>query len=179
MNIPVSLEEEIRGYQAGQLWPYLENAAVFHCPADTRWKSLDRGYRSISIQGMMNGENSPTTPGYARKTSDILNPADKYVFIENVDPRGWNMGSWIMNWNTKSPSLIDPIAAFHSGRTALGFADGHAVHHIWQGPRLIDWANSCVDGSPNFSFSFTVSDWNSPEARDVLFLAKGYIPGRH
>ncbi len=178
-NIPVSFEDELRGYQAGQLWKYLGKESIFHCPGDKQWKILDRGYRSTSIQGMMNGESNPATTGYAKKMPDIISPGDKYVFIENVDPRGWNMGSWIMNWNDTTPSLIDPVAIFHGDRSTFGFADGHAEKHTWLGQRLIDWANLATSGPTSFNFSFTVSDWASKEATDVLFLAKGYVPGGH
>jgi prepilin-type processing-associated H-X9-DG protein len=185
-NIPTSLADEARGFQAGQLWPYLNNAAVFHCPSDSKWELLGRGYRSVSIQGMMNGESwnhaigtQPPT-GYVTTISQIVSPSAKYVFIENVDPRGWNMGSWIMNWSATTPSLIDPIAVFHPGRTALGFADGHGEQHAWRSQRLIDWANSVTDGTPGgFNFSFVPGDGNAAEQNDVFFLANGYIPGIH
>jgi hypothetical protein len=175
-NIPTSLDDEIRGYRAGRLWSYLDNSVVFHCPQDSRWESVGRGYRTFSIQGMMNGESSPNSPGYAKKWADIQSPARKVVFIENVDPRGWNMGSWIMNTGS-TPMLIDPIAVFHPGCTGLVFADGHAEQHPWRGRRLLDWAYASANGPPNFSFSFTISDWSSPEAADVLYLAAGYTPG--
>jgi hypothetical protein len=44
---------------------------------------------------------------------------------------------------------------------------------------LITWANKATSDDPSFGFSFTVSDWASKEAQDVMFLAKGYIPGGH
>lgn len=178
-NIPVSLEDEIRGYQKGQLWPYLLNEKIFHCPGDKRWNILDRGYRSTSIQGRMNGENDPKSPGYVTKMSQIIAPGQKYVFIENVDPRGWNMGSWIMNPSSTSPSLIDPIAIFHSDRSTFGFADGHAEKYTWKSQRLIDWAHQATDtGATGFNFSFVPSTTVREEMDDVMYLSNGYIPGR-
>jgi prepilin-type N-terminal cleavage/methylation domain-containing protein/prepilin-type processing-associated H-X9-DG protein len=182
-NTPTNLADEVRDYQAGQLWPYLGKESVFHCPGDTQWNPMGRGYRSTSIQGMMNGEswnhavNTKPPKGYAQKISEIVAPGNKYVFIENVDPRGWNMGSWIMNWSATTPSLIDPIAIFHTDRSTFGFADGHAEKHTWLGQRLIDWAKLASTNPPNYTFSFTVSDWSSAEAKDVTYLAQGYIPG--
>jgi len=178
-GVPTNLADEVRGYQAGQLWPYLGRESIFHCPGDNQWNQMGRGYRSTSIQGMMNGESDPASKGYVKKISEIVSPSDKYVFIENVDPRGWNMGSWIMSWSATTPALIDPIAIFHSDRSTFGFADGHAEKHTWLGQRLIDWAKLASTNPPNYSFSFTVSDWNSSEAKDVMFLARGYIPGKN
>jgi prepilin-type N-terminal cleavage/methylation domain-containing protein/prepilin-type processing-associated H-X9-DG protein len=183
-NIPVSLEDEIRGYQAGVLWPYLMNEKIYHCPGDKRWNVLNRGFRSTSIQGMMNGESwghaAGTTPpkGYAQKISEIIAPGNKYVFIENVDPRGWNMGSWIMNWSATTPSLIDPIAIFHSERSTFGFADGHAEKYTWKSDRLRAWAHQATDeGSSSFGFSFSPNANDKDEVDDVMFLNRGYIPG--
>ncbi|MBN1126319.1 MAG: prepilin-type N-terminal cleavage/methylation domain-containing protein [Sedimentisphaerales bacterium] len=178
-NIPVSLEDEIRGYQAGTLWPYITTEKIYHCPGDNRWNIMDRGYRSTSIQGMMNGESDTNSVGYATKMYQIISPGDKYVFIENVDPRGWNMGSWIMSGaNTETPSLIDPIAIFHADRSTFGFSDGHAEKHKWFSDDLKEWAHHATDiGTTGFSFSFVPN--TDEEREDVNFLAKGYIPGPH
>lgn len=185
-----TLEEEIRGYEKGQLWPYLMNYKIFHCPSDNRYEQFDRGYRTTSIQGMMNGESwnhdPATSPpeGYVEKASQIVSPGDKYVFIENVDPRGWNGGSWIMgNPGGDQPNWIDPIAIFHNDRSTLGFADGHAEKQTWigDGPNeTIEWAHEATacDNPDSFQFNKPVN-WNTREGEDVLWLAKGYIPGAH
>ncbi|MGI6271060.1 MAG: prepilin-type N-terminal cleavage/methylation domain-containing protein [Anaerohalosphaeraceae bacterium] len=188
-NIPVSVEDEIRGYQAGVLWPYVENEKIYHCPGDNKWKTLERGYRSTSIPGMMNGEENPTESGYAKKIYDIVSPSDKYVFIENVDPRGWNMGSWLMtDAGTANPRWNDPIAIFHADKSTLGFADGHAEKRRWLGKdaappggsvnldQTIPWAKKATDGDPSFVFAKPVNA-NTPEVEDVRWLARGYVPG--
>ena len=171
-----TLGDEIRGFEAGTLWPYLESEEIYHCPGDKYTKALEmgRGYRSTSIQGDMNGETGGVT-----KMGEITSPGVKYVFIENVDPRGWNMGSWIMSGaGSNNPSLIDPIAIFHADWSNLGFADGHAEKHRWISKGLRDWAHHATDiGTAGFSFTFTPS--TDEEREDVNFLAKGYIPGRH
>ena len=145
---------------------------------------------------MMNGESwnhSPNTQPparYALKTSDIVSPGSKYVFIENVDPRGWNMGSWIMaNAASTNPGWIDPIAVFHGGSSTFGFADGHAERYKWLGKtaalnpanwqqdQTVPWAKRATDGDPTFQFSKPVN-WGTPEEDDIRFLARGYLPGR-
>ncbi|MBN1125026.1 MAG: hypothetical protein JXA82_08460 [Sedimentisphaerales bacterium] len=175
-NIPVTLEEEIRGFQAGQLWPYTMTEKIYHCPADNHWNLWNRGYRSTSIQGMMNGEVFPMNPGYVTKISQIAFPGEKFVFVENVDPRGWNMGSWIMNPAiANSPRLIDPIAVFHTSTTTLGFVDGHVESHRWLSEGLLKWAHQATEYDGTFSFNFT--PLTDKERDDVHYLAKGYIPG--
>ncbi len=183
-NIPVSYEDEVRGYEAGTLWQYLMSPKIYHCPGDNRWNIMARGYRSTSIQGMMNGESNPATTGYAQKMADLIAPGNKYVFIENVDPRGWNMGSWIMaNAASDSPSLIDPIAIFHADRSTFGFADGHAEKHGWRAKRLIEWAKAATTDPVLFNnlggFSFVPNPSDKQEVEDVRWLAAGYIPGAH
>ncbi len=195
LGYQATLEEEIRGYENGQFWPYLGNHKIYHCPGDGRWKQLPRGYRDTSIQGYMNGEswnhNPNTTPpsGYAEKMSQIISPGNKYVFIENIDPRGWNGGSWVLGYNSNStnPSWIDPIAIFHADQSTLGFADGHAEKHRWLGKKrapgtnydldeTIPWALKATTNHPGFDFYKPVN-WGTGEEDDIRWLARGYIPG--
>ncbi len=183
----VSLEDEIRGYQAGTLWPYVENEKIYHCPGDGKWKSLQRGYRTTSIQGMMNGESNPAANAYAVKMTDIISPSDKFVFVENIDPRGWNKGSWIMSGaDSANPRWTDPIAIFHAEKSTFGFADGHAEKHrwlgkhagaTWQQDQTIPWAEKATTGDNNFHFAKPVN-WGTPEEDDIRWLARGYVPGR-
>jgi prepilin-type N-terminal cleavage/methylation domain-containing protein/prepilin-type processing-associated H-X9-DG protein len=172
-----TLDDEIRGFAAGVLWPYLLSEKMYHCPGDKYNKavSMGRGYRSTSIQGLMNGESGGNYR--VTKMGELVSPGSKYVFIENVDPRGWNMGSWIMaDFATNNPRLIDPIAIFHDDRSTLGFADGHAEKHKWISQGLRDWAHHATDIGIPFTFRFTPN--TDEEKVDVNFLAKGYIPGR-
>ena len=193
-NNPVTYEEEIRGYHAGTLWDYVQNEKIYHCPGDNRWKVLERGYRTVSIQGMMNGEswdhNPSTQPpkGYVMKITEIIDPSGKYVFIENVDPRGWNLGSWIMN--TSVPRWIDPIAIFHADRSTLAFADGHAEKRRWLGKKAappganvnldetIPYALKATTDHPDFDFGKPVN-LGTGEEEDIHYLLRGYIPGHH
>jgi len=178
LGYQATLEEEYRGYENGQLWPYLMNHKIYHSPADNRWEQLPRGYRCTSIQGYMNGESGGNYR--VTKMSQIVSPGNKYVFIENVDPRGWNGGSWIMsNANANQPGWIDPIAVFHVDRSTFGFADGHSEKHTWLGDgpnQTIEWAHQATECDPAFGFNKAVN-WNTEEADDIRWLAKGYIPG--
>ena len=124
---------EIRaGIMDGPLYQYAANPEVYHCPGDLRFKSLPVGggfaYDSYSKAGGMNGGGGfgaePIT-----KMSAILNPSHKYVFVEEADPRGYNLGTWVLN--PTSHTWVDPLAVWHNWQSTLSFADGHAETHKW------------------------------------------------
>ncbi len=126
------LDRQIEGIRRGALFHYAgENADVYRCPADPR--KLIPGqvsYGSYSVAAGANGEAWQNAYIRAEKYSDILQPATKYVFVEEADPRGWNRGSWVLN--PYGGTWVDPLAIWHSrARSTLGYADGHAEIHHW------------------------------------------------
>ncbi|MBN1816443.1 MAG: prepilin-type N-terminal cleavage/methylation domain-containing protein [Sedimentisphaerales bacterium] len=162
--IPCPLEDEGNGIMSGALGPYVGSEKAWHCPGDKNYlKTTGRGgKRSYSITGLMHGEQ-PNHPKCVDKMNEIVTPAAKIVFLENTDDRGWNMGSWIMNYGPP-PSWIDPMAIFHNDRSTIGFADGHAEKHQW------------VDGD---TIRRSGGTSNAPsEGRDLEWLAAHYVPGR-
>ena len=120
------------GIRRGALYRYVGDMVdVYRCPADTRKLSPGEvAFRSYSIAGGANGEGWQDAYVQAEKYSQVLQPATKYVFVEEADPRGWNKGSWILNPRDKA--WVDPLAIWHSrSRSALGYADGHAEIRQW------------------------------------------------
>ncbi len=162
--VPCPIEDELNGIRTGKLFPYVKNVDSYHCPAD--WGYLRQtqrtGWRGYSIPGLMNGEQ-PQYPKCVRSVHEMVNPGYKYVFLEVTDPRGWNMGSWIMNPYQSPPTWIDPLAVRHDGRSTFGFADGHVEVHTW------------VDAS---TLEMAPTDWPAGEGRDISYLVRGYVPGR-
>ncbi len=161
--IPCPLEDEGRGMMSGALGSYVESEKPWHCPADRNYRrQTDRGgKRSYSITGLMHGEQ-PNDRKCVDKMGEIVTPAMKMVFLENTDGRGWNMGSWIMNYGV--PSWIDPMAIFHNDRSTIGFADGHAEKHLWlDGDTIRDAGGEST--APSLG-------------RDVQWMAAHYVPGR-
>ncbi len=130
------LVDKLRGIRKGLLYKYTESTEVYHCPGDLRQREhWWGGYRSYSIPNCMHGTNDPmwtTNIGSTKvitKYNQIPNPASKYVFVEEADNRGYNMGTWVMYLN--QDQFIDPLAIWHHDRGTLGFADGHAIIHSW------------------------------------------------
>jgi prepilin-type N-terminal cleavage/methylation domain-containing protein len=170
------LEEEVRGFLAGQLYPYFENYKILHCPGDTGASSNYRSYRSVSITGLMNGEQGGSADA-VKKLNEISSPASKIVFIENLDPRGWNGGSWIMgNYTATQPNWIDPLAVFHINRSTFGLADAHAEKRKWDDESTITMSELARAGNTS-CFNYPVK-WTAGEGQDVLFVADGYLPGK-
>jgi len=162
--IPCPMEDELNGIRTGKLYLYAERVNAYRCPADRGYlrQTQRAGWRGYSITGLMNGEQ-PRDPKCVRSVHEIVNPGDKYVFLETTDPRGWNMGSWIITPYQYPPSWIDPLDIRHDGRSTFGFADGHVEIHAW-----VD--KSTLETAP--------VNWGTREGRDISYMVRGYVPGR-
>lgn len=168
----LTLDAEITAIKKGLLFNYMESEKVYHCPGDKRYLKLPLlrttgvgGYRSYSIAGGMNGVGDGTGgPGWGiyphLKRSPIQNPGGKYVFIEEMDGRGYNMGSWVIR--PTGDEWVDPLAIWHNKRSTLGFADGHAEKHIWVDERTMQMAEEQA-------FYFV-----TPESKDLEYMQRGY-----
>jgi prepilin-type processing-associated H-X9-DG protein len=66
--------------------------------------------------------------------------------VEENDPRGENLGSWIMDAGTppdfKAAALIDSPAVFHGNSSTFSYADGHSGSHKWVDAPTIRYAAS-------------------------------------
>jgi hypothetical protein len=160
------------GYRQGALFQYAPNPGVLHCPGDTR-VGLKAGngytYPSISPIGTLNGE----TPVFY-KTTQISRPSEKFCWVEENDPRGDSIGSWIMNQvgtmenGFVGSSWIDSPAAFHGTSSSFDWADGHASMHKWVNPATIAYAKNLDQGKYGMSPSAAAVKDDAPWA------ARGY-----
>jgi prepilin-type N-terminal cleavage/methylation domain-containing protein/prepilin-type processing-associated H-X9-DG protein len=141
------------GYKEGGLYQYAPNVNVLHCPADLRQRNRYPGsgatgsfaWGSYSGVCTLRGEAAANLQIY--KTSNIQHPSDRYLWVEENDPRGENEGSWFINPGTPSTfanaSFVDSVAAWHGGKTTtFSFADGHAAAHTWLDAGTITFANN-------------------------------------
>ena len=103
----------------GKLWPYLKNYEVYKCPNDRVMYT-----HTYSINGYLAGENGDRV----FTTGAIKKAFATFVFIEELDPRGYEINSFMpthypsQNWN-------DIPGNMHGNAGIISFADGHAV--IW------------------------------------------------
>ena len=162
----------VEGWRQGALSKYAPSAGVLHCPGDVRVKlKAGKGYTYVSLSGVgtLNGEIT----GQLVKQTDISHTSERFIWVEENDPRGENLGSWEMNQNGKDPdwkgsSLIDSTAVFHGNASTFNFADGHQEAKKWSDAPFIKYAAS---NDPN-KFSSTPTIAQAP--RDVLWLAQRF-----
>ena len=166
-----TIEQKKDAIRNGALFRYVSDTVdVYRCPADQRQKDPRQyAFRSFSIAGGANGQNWSGSV-QSTKYSDIRNPATKYVFLEDIDPRGYNRGSWVMDFGP--PSWVDPLAMWHNEKSTMGFADGHSDMHRWYDKSFINWSHEAMYGNPA-TFQFFMNH-PADEQEDIMFMANGY-----
>ncbi len=168
------------GLRLGGLWPYVSAAGAYHCPGDLRTRRLTPGrgwaYVSYSKANGMNGGNwqggaGGPQPVYT-KISSVLGASEAMVFIEETDPRRWNLGTWVINVGTSEGQFawVDPFAIFHGEVSSFSFADGHAEHHRWSDGNTIAVARRAANGSTDV-FNFAGGNFSNPDFR---WVARNY-----
>ena len=167
-KIQLIIEE---GYRQGALFKYAPSPGIIHCPGDSRIKlKVGKGYTYVSLSGAgtLNGE----APELYKQTA-LVHPSERFVWIEENDPRGENLGSWIMSpgrpeTDFNGAQLIDSTANFHGNASTFNFADGHADSKKWVDGVMIKYSASMDQGK----FSNAPNDKQAP--RDVKWLARRY-----
>jgi prepilin-type N-terminal cleavage/methylation domain-containing protein/prepilin-type processing-associated H-X9-DG protein len=163
-----TLEQQKQAIRDGELFNYVGKAVdLYHCPADTRKQGIAVAFLTFSMAGGANGE-SWTSYEKCKLYSDIKRPATRYIFVEEADNRGTNVGSWQMNPNNRT--WTDPVAMWHNRKSTLAFADGHAEMHPWQDKSFIDW-NLKAMYDEGFSFGMTPP---TEDFLDIDYMTKGF-----
>ena len=129
---------------SGQIYPYVKNVAVWHCPADTSTMhdaggpSYDLRVRSYSAsQAFSDGLGLPY-PIYKRynKFAQIRDASDTWVLIDEGEV---SINDAAFNVNMTSPTsfngnIADTPSGRHGNATGFTFADGHSAIHKWLSP---------------------------------------------
>ena len=157
------------------MYQYAPNGNVIHCPGDDRWIKNINAFASYSGVAGLNGEAyGNVAPLY--KESDVKHPSERIVFVEEMDSRGENQGSWDFNLGPAPSFLdsqwVDSPAAFHGSSSTFNFADGHAVARKWLLADTINMAKSTAgnDGSGNKFFHVP----NPRNNADVMWVANAF-----
>jgi prepilin-type N-terminal cleavage/methylation domain-containing protein len=137
---------------AGQMFQQVNNANVYHCPADNTTASLidARGgakprVRSFSMAQTFIPWFPGQIPGFLPapkyktygKLGSIVKPSDTWVFIDEsensindaafgvimVGQTGFTPGSY---------NPVDVVSGRHAGSTGMSFSDGHSIVHKWK-----------------------------------------------
>jgi prepilin-type N-terminal cleavage/methylation domain-containing protein len=159
------------GYRQGALFNYAPSPGIIHCPGDTRIKlKAGKGYTYVSLSGIgtLNGEVPELY-----KLNSIKSTSERFVWAEENDPRGENVGSWIMSQGNpaqdfKGAQLVDSTAIFHGDSSTFNYADGHADSRKWVDPVMKKYSASM---DPN-KFGSAPNDSVAPN--DVRWLARRY-----
>ena len=167
-RIQLTIEE---GYRQGALFRYAPSPGIIHCPGDVRIKlKAGKGYTYVSLSGIgtLNGEVREIY-----KQTQITSTSDRFIWAEENDPRGENVGSWIMNQGDPAKdfngaSLVDSTANFHGNASTFNFADGHAESKKWVDGAMIKYSASMDQNK----FGSSPNDKVAPN--DVRWLARRY-----
>ena len=179
-----TLDDKIRGFQAGGLWPYIDNPKAYHCPADKRHlKPAEHrpaemgGYRTYSIGKVLSkawwssgtGDDMGQVLAEISKTTEFVNPSQKFVFIEETDGYGFNSNTF--HFNLRQPEWRDPFAAMHTDSSTFGYADGSAGRRKWVDEQTLEVAR-------NQWRNRTARDPSTGSVEDYVWFRSRYIPGR-
>jgi prepilin-type N-terminal cleavage/methylation domain-containing protein/prepilin-type processing-associated H-X9-DG protein len=167
-RIELTIQE---GYRQGALFKYAPNPNIIHCPGDARIKlKAGKGYTYVSLSGVgtLNGEAPELY-----KLNSFVHPSTRFVWAEENDPRGENVGSWLLNQGSPAKyyagsSCIDSTANFHGNTSTFNYADGHAETRKWVDPVMIKYSASMDQNK----FGSAPTDKTAPH--DVLWLAEHY-----
>lgn len=172
------------GYRQGGLYNYAPNVDVLHCPADRRRRSPivtspsgPPGTFAYGSYSGADGLNGTPWPGITQLTrqSDIRHSSERYLWIEENDPRGENEGAWVMKQGTapdfSDAAFVDSVAAWHGSTSTFSWADGHAESHKWRNSATIAYALN-MDPNKYYDASAVPAFAQCPD--DLYFLAKGF-----
>lgn len=158
-----SLASKLVSIRKGAMYPYVGHAQVYHCPSDVRLRDPNQlAFRSYSIPRGGAGDDRIQVQHYA----ELKNPSESCIFLEESDPRGYNINSWIMAFDPLA--WVDPVAMWHGNKTVLGFADAHAEVHPWVNESTINWCNASMYDPQNFRFVMTPP---ADEQEDIAYMA--------
>ena len=149
-----ALKRVEKGLTNGPLWKYCSAFGAYHCPGDLRTRNRQPGkgwaYDSYSKSDPMGNNNSGGWVGAAKlykRISNVVNPSDTFVFVEESDPRDYENGTWAFD---APPGWVDTFAVFHGNWSTFAMTDGHAEGHKWVDPQTIKAAKDSANGISSF-----------------------------
>jgi prepilin-type processing-associated H-X9-DG protein len=85
----------------------------------------------------------------------IASPSMTLTYVEDADSRGWNMGTWTVQWEVGAGSFswVDPLALYHGNVGTFAFADGHVESYRWLDAGIIKAGTMVIKGQDAFYFT--------------------------
>jgi prepilin-type N-terminal cleavage/methylation domain-containing protein len=133
--------------KAGLIYPYVQNVAVYKCPADTTLEPYPRttppaipSVRTYSMNMWMAPQNLfMAIPGYISyfKLSNIFrpSPSSTWVFVEE-NPSSIDDGYFAVDPSNLTEWYNSP-AVLHGFSSVISFADGHSATQKWTDSNMI------------------------------------------
>lgn len=116
----------------GALWKYTGSHALYRCPTvPAELPNIRAQNRHYSPNNYLGG--SGWYPNIAPTIAAVPEPSRTMYFLEEPDPRGANLGSWVMR--LFEDKWVDPIGYWHNDGSNFTFVDGHVEYWKWQDPR--------------------------------------------
>ena len=136
------------------LFQYAPSVGVYHCPGDVRFNLPVRmgqnpvrwAFDSYAKTDNMAGEGKGGIVDY-KKASQVHRPSNTFSFMEQADNRGFNVGSFELDWDGGNIKFVDIFAIYHGDVNTECFADGHAEHHRWLDPTILSAGMAADQGS--------------------------------
>lgn len=167
---------------------YAPGGKVFHCPGDTRYQRLAPGfgwaYDSYAKTQNVGGDPDPQTgpldsngkvESYG-KTTQISSAALTFVFAEQGDWRGYNVGTFVVRWYTTQGKFDfdDTVSMYHGNVSTFAFADGHAESHKWIDPIIIQAGLLSANGQNGNTLAQTANSKNNYSGPDYNYFHDGF-----
>jgi len=149
---------------------YAANPGVIHCPGDTRLNNRPGAGWAYDSYSKVNGIGGDPYSNYwgqnaaFTKLSRVTAASQTFAFREDVDNRGYNGGTWVVNWNLNSASpghaqsftWQDPIPMYHGNVSTASFVDGHVESHKWIDGNIVSYGKTIASGTGSFTPPNTV-----------------------
>ena len=128
-TLSIDAKERKEGIRRGSMFKYTQDPELYHCPSDKL------NFRTYSMPDSLNGHWGYNIPGSVgdwkcfQKLSQLKRPSEKFIFLEECDPRGFNWDSWVV-WQNQN-IWSDPLTVWHSGGSNLAYGDGSVDCRRW------------------------------------------------
>jgi prepilin-type N-terminal cleavage/methylation domain-containing protein/prepilin-type processing-associated H-X9-DG protein len=137
---------------AGLIYPYVQNIAVYKCPAD--YTDVLNNYvqtttpktRSVSMNGWISPaavsvqDLAPTNGCLIyHKTADLSLPGPSRIFLF-LDENPWSINDAFFIINPTDTTWSDHPASYHNHACGMSFCDGHAEIHKWKDSAVYNYS---------------------------------------
>lgn len=155
---PLPYDTNTAAIMHGLLWPYNNNAGIYHCPADQSTADLpnnniprNRSYSmSIGMNWLDESSAVDATNGTFVRSTDIRlpSPSAALVFIDEaansidnnvlgINPPTLDPSGTTLIPNSTMPTFWNLPSSRHNNGCSLSFADSHVEHWKWLGLSII------------------------------------------